>query len=59
MATSEAQKRATMKHLQENYTELRFRVKKDEAEKIKARAEELGISFRGYMLKLIQEDMNK
>ena len=59
MATSEAQKRATKKHLQENYTELRFRVRKNEAIAIKERAKAQGLSFRAYMLKLIQGDINK
>lgn len=59
MATSEAQKRATTKHLQDKYTELRFRVKKEEAERIKERAAELGMSFRAYMLMLIKEDTEK
>ena len=56
MATSEAQKRATMKHLAENYTELRFRVKKEEAKEIKARAEAKGMSLRAYLLDLIEKD---
>lgn len=56
MATSEAQKRATMKHLAENYTELRFRVKKAEAEEIKTRAASKGMSLRAYLIDLIEKD---
>lgn len=58
MSVSEAQKRATAKHLKEQYKELRFRVKKEQAQAIEARAATLGLSFRAYVLSLIERDMH-
>lgn len=58
MAVSEAQKRATAKYLKEQYKELRFRVKKEQAQAIEARAAALGLSFRAYVLGLIEKDMS-
>lgn len=57
MSVSEAQKRATAKYLKEQYKELRFRVKKEQAQNIEARAASLGLSFRAYILGLIEKDM--
>lgn len=57
--TSEAQKRATAKHLKVYYKELRFRVKKEQADKIEQRAISLGLSFRAYVLGLIEKDMKE
>ena len=57
--TSEAQKRATAKHLKAYYKELRFRVKKEQADKIEQRAISLGLSFRAYVLGLIEKDMKE
>lgn len=57
MSASEAQKRAVAKHLKEHYKELRFRVKKEQAYEIEKRAASLGLSFRAYVLGLIEKDM--
>ena len=56
---SDAQIRAQNKWLAKNYTEIRFKVKNEEAEKIKARAAEKGMSLRAYMIMLVEQDMNK
>ena len=59
MATSEAQKRATQKYMKENLKEIRFRVKKEQAEAIEQFAQSKGLSLRAYLLELIEKDMNK
>ena len=59
MPASEAQKRATAKHLKAYYKELRFRVKKEQADRIEQRAVSLGLSFRAYVLGLIEKDMKE
>ncbi len=59
MALTEAQKRATAKHLKEHYKELRFRVKKEQAAKIEDFAASKGLSLRAYLLGLIEQDMGK
>ena len=59
MAYTEAQKRATMKYMKEKLHEIRFRVPKEQAEKIKLHAEEKGLSVRAYILGLIENDMKK
>lgn len=56
---SDAQIKAQNKWLAKNYTEIRFKVKNEEAEKIKARATEKRMSLRAYMLKLIEDDMKE
>lgn len=57
MATSDAQKKASIKYMRENLQELRFRVKTEQAEQIKAYAESKGLSLRAYLLALIEHDM--
>ena len=57
MPASEAQKRATAKYIKENLQEIRFRVKFEQADQIKKRAQENGLSVRAYLLDLIQQDM--
>ena len=57
MPTSEAQKRATQKYISANLQELRFRVKIQDAEKIKAHAASKGLSLRAYLIHLIESDM--
>ena len=57
MPASEAQKRATAKYIKENLQEIRFRVKFVQADQIKKRAQEKGLSVRAYLLDLIQQDM--
>lgn len=55
--SSEAQRRATAKYIKDNLQELRFRVKTEQAEQIKAYAESKGLSLRAYLLALIEHDM--
>ena len=59
MAYTQASNKAVQKYNKNNYDDLRIRVKKGEADKIKARAESLGLSLNAYINKLIEEDMNK
>ena len=54
MATSESQLRATKKYLK-TLTEIRFRVKKEDAEKIKAAAEKREMSVRAFILAAIKK----
>lgn len=56
---SQAQIRATQKYNKKAYDRIQIRVKKGEAEKIKAYAEKKGMSINGYINKLIVEDMSK
>lgn len=57
MPASEAQKRATTKYIKANLQEIRFRVKFEQAARIKQRAQEKGLSLRAYLLDLIEKDM--
>ena len=57
MPASEAQKRATAKYIKENLQEIRFGVKLEQADQVKKRAQEKGLSVRAYLLDLIQQDM--
>lgn len=54
MATSEAQLRATKRYLK-TLTEIRFRVKKEDAERIKAAAEKREMSVRAFILAAIKK----
>ncbi len=54
---TQASNKAVQKYNKNNYDDLRIRVKKGEAEKIKAHAESKGLSLNGYINKLIQNDM--
>ena len=45
MPASEAQKRATAKYIKENLQEIRFRVKFEQADQIKKRAQEKGLKI--------------
>lgn len=56
---SQAQIRATQKYNKKAYDRIQIRVKKGEAEKIKAYAEKKGMSLNGYINKLMVEDMSK
>ncbi len=40
------------------YDSIMIRVKKGEKDQIKEHAEKLGLSLNGYIIKLIEEDMN-
>lgn len=55
---TQASNKAVQKYNKNNYDDLRIRVKKGEAEKIKAHAESKGLSLNGYINKLISDDMN-
>ncbi len=58
MAYTQASNKAVQKYNKNNYDDLRIRVKKGQAEKIKARAESKGLSLNSYINKLISDDMN-
>lgn len=59
MSYTEAQNKATQKYQAKAYDRLAIRVKKGEADKIKAHAERQGLSLNGYINKLIAEDMGR
>lgn len=59
MAYTQASNKAVQKYNKKAYDDLRIRVKKGEAEKIKAHAESKGMSLNGYINKLIEEDMKQ
>lgn len=59
MASTEAQKKATIKYMNEKLEEIRFRVPKGEKEKIRSHAESNGMSLTAYIKHLINTDMNK
>ena len=54
---AKASTRAQNKYNQKTYTQLNFRLKKDEAEKLKKYCQEHGTSVNGYITRLIREDM--
>ena len=47
------------KYTKENYTQIMFRVKKDNADKLKEYVKSKGISLNSYSTQLREEDMNK
>jgi len=47
------------RYIQKAYDRINFTVPKGEKEKIKTRADSLGESVNGYILRLIREDMEK
>lgn len=59
MAYTKAQNKATQKYQAKAYDRLAIRVKKGDADKIKAYAESRGMSLNGYINKLIAEDMQE
>jgi len=59
MAYTKAQNKAVQKYSAKAYDRLAIRVKKGEAEKIKAYAESKGFSLNGYINHLIQQDMQQ
>lgn len=59
MASTEAQKKATIKYMNEKLEEIRFRVPKGEKEKIRSHAESNGMSLTADIKHLINTDMNK
>lgn len=57
MATTEAQKRATIKYMAEKLEKVEFRVPKGEKERIRQYAQSKGLSLTGYIKNLIKQDM--
>lgn len=56
---TEAQKRASMKYLDEKTDSIRLRVPKGKKEEYKEQAKERGYSLNGYVVHLIEEDKTK
>ena len=59
MAYSTSSNKASQKYNAKAYDRLAIRVKKGEADKIKAYAESKGISLNSWINQLIQEAMNR
>jgi uncharacterized protein (DUF1778 family) len=59
MATTEAQKRATIKYMEKNLEEVRFRVPKGQKDVIRKYAQSHGKSLSAYIKDLIMQDMEK
>lgn len=59
MASTEAQKKATIKYMSEKLEKIEFRVPKGDKEKIRNYAESNGMSLTAYIKYLIDTDMNK
>lgn len=59
MPVSKAQQRATAKYMKETLDDIKVRVKKGQRDKIKTFAEQQGKSLNGYIVELIQQDMEK
>ena len=59
MAYSASSNKASQKYNAKAYDRLAIRVKKGEADKIKAYAESKGISLNSWINQLIQEAMNR
>ena len=56
MATSNAQKKATIKYMAENLEEVRFRVPKREKAVVQQAAQNKGMSVAAYLIDLIEKD---
>ena len=59
MAYTQSSNKASQKYNAKAYDRLPIRVKKGQAEKIKAYAEKQGLSLNAYINKLIAEDMGE
>ncbi len=59
MAYTQATNKAVQKYNKKVYDDLRIRVKKGQADIIKAYAEAQGMSLNGYINKLIADDMGE
>jgi predicted DNA binding CopG/RHH family protein len=59
LATTDAQKKATIKYMAENLEEIRFRVPIGDKEKIRAFAQTKGMSLTAYIKSLIEKDMEE
>lgn len=56
MATSNAQKKATIKYMAENLEEVRFRVPKGKKAVVQQAAQNKGMSVTAYLIDLIEQD---
>lgn len=56
MATSNAQKKATIKYMAENLEEVRFRVPKGKKAVVQQVAQNKGMSVAAYLIDLIEKD---
>lgn len=56
MATSSAQKKATIKYMAENLEEVRFRVPKGKKAVVQQAAQNKGMSVAAYLIDLIEKD---
>lgn len=59
MATSESQKRASIKHAKENLKRVPLDVKKEKYEEYKEFAESKGMSVRGFIIDAIEEKIER
>ena len=59
MATSNAQKKATIKYMAENLEEVRFRVPKGKKAVVQQAAQNKGMSIAAYLIDLIEKDCGK
>lgn len=57
LASNEAQKRATIKYMNEKLEEIKFRVPKGEKETIRKYANSKGMALTAYIKDLIKKDM--
>lgn len=56
MATTEAQKKATIKYMKDNLEEIRFRVRKGKKEQYRAQAAKNGMSLSAYIIHLLEKE---
>ena len=59
MPTTKAQQRAVTKYMKENYDEIKVRVPKGKREAIKAYADSRGESTNGFIIRAIDEAMER
>lgn len=56
MATTEAQKKATIKYMKDNLEEIRFRVRKGKKDQYKEQAAKSGMSLSAYIIHLLEKE---
>ena len=59
MAVSKAQQKAVGKYEKENYDKVLLRLQKVSRDKIKAHAQQKGMSLNAYIVDLIEKDMER
>ena len=59
MAVSKAQQKAVGKYEKENYDKVLLRLHKGSRDKIKAHAQQKGMSLNAYIVDLIEKDMER